>query len=225
MSERRSASAPSGDQMRNAWKSGWKADAETMSAAPRWSLGKSQMHKDPKTGMPDSKIKTKTYLQNTRFTIGGGYRDTWVQVLQRNNRTPGPGHYKKETAMPIDKCSGPDYLRTTNGPVDGKNYRDEFNVNNTKAERAPKYTFRGTPPQGADPAGRFTVREVSMEKVRVNCLKPSYMQVHSGASNSVKVTPGPGHYTQPTTFGAASGGSREHYFPSAPPPKQRAESR
>lgn len=220
MSHERSASAPAGDQLRNGWKKGWKADAETISCAPRWSLGKSQMHKDPATGLPDSRVKTKTYLKNTRFTIGGGYRDTWVQVLQRNNRNPGPGQYKKETSMPIDKCSGTDWLWTTNGQVDAKNYRDEFNVKNTKAERAPNYTFRGTPPQGADPKGRMVLKEVSLDKVRLSCLKPSYMNVHSGASNTVKATPGPGQYTQPTSFGAASGGSREHYFPENPGPPQ-----
>merc|ERR1719453_100780 len=179
-------------------------------------MGRSQMHKDPKTGKPDARVKKKQYLNNTTFTVGGGYRDTWIQVLQRNNTTPGPGHYKKETAMPMDQCSGTDWVWTTNGQVDGKNYRDEFNVNNTRAERAPKYTFRGTPPQGADPKGRFTVKEVSLDKVKINCLKPSYLQVASGASNAVKATPGPGHYTQPTSFGAASGGSRQHYFPQKP---------
>jgi len=239
--------------MHNSWKRGWKADAETMEIGPRWTVGSSALHKD-KDGKPDSKwrkfpeshpSRQKSYLQNTKFTIGGGYRDTWIQVLQRNNTNPGPGHYKKETSMPVGECSGTDWVYTTNGPADGKNYRDEFNVVNTRAERGPRYTFRGTPPQGTttteaarNPAGRFTVREVSVDlmpdkktKMKnwmkapkdggcLNSLKPSFQQVPAGA-NSVKVTPGPGEYEQRTTFGAASGGSRQHYFPERPPTPQK----
>lgn len=188
----RASSAPGGTA---GWRDGWKADAESLECAPRYTMPRGSKHHK-------NKEEKQEYLQNTRFTVGGGYRDTWIQAHVRRNRNPGPGHYKKNTDMPLNKTSGTDWLLTTEGQVDAKNQRDEFNVNNTCKERAPRYTT----------LGRKEVREVSFDRVRLGCLKPSYMNVCSGKSNVVKVTPGPGHYTQPTSFGAASGGSRKHFF-------------
>jgi len=146
-----------------------------------------------------------TYLNNTMYTLGGGYRDTWVQAHVRKNRNPGPGHYKTDSELPSSSTlSGFDWLRTAEGKKDKDNWRDEVNVQNTKKERTPKYTT----------LGRKELREVSLVgKPRLSCLKPSYMNVPIGQkSTDVRETPGPGHYQQQTTFGAASGGHRTHYF-------------
>jgi len=180
-----------------AWKGGWKADAETITCAPRWTAPKCAKHSQ-------TTEKWHTYLQNTKYSLGGGYRDTWVQVAVRKNRNPGPGHYKTDTELPLNKMSGPDYLRTAEGQVDEKNPRDEFNCNNTRKERAPKYsTLR-----------RKELREASLPKLRLSCAKPSYLNTCCGPkSTDMMVTPGPGSYSQLTSFGAASGGHRKHFFP------------
>jgi hypothetical protein len=178
-----------------AWRKGWKADADTLACAPRYTVPKGSKH-------ASNKEQEKTYLRNTKFTVGGGYRDTWVQAHVRRNRNPGPGHYKKNTELPLNKLSGTDYLLSAEGAQDAKNWRDEFNVNNTSKERAPRYTT----------LGRKEAREASFDKLRLSCLQPSYMNACIGKTTNVKATPGPGEYTQHTSFGAASGGSRKHYF-------------
>merc|ERR1719316_1941966 len=83
-----------------------------------------------------------------------------------------------------------------------KNPRDEFNVNNMRKERAPRYTT----------LGRKEPREASFDHVRLSCLQPSYLVNCHGKSTDVRATPGPGEYTQLTSFGAASGPTRKHYF-------------
>merc|ERR1719271_1495305 len=117
-----------------------------MSSAPRWTAPKAGKHKYKTPWSPSTGRRTNpgeeehTYLNNTWYTLGGGYRDTWVQAHVRRNRNPGPGHYKKNTELPLNKLSGTDYLLSAEGAQDAKNWRDEFNVNNTSKERAPRYT-------------------------------------------------------------------------------------
>jgi hypothetical protein len=99
--------------------------------------------------------------------------------------------------------SGYDWLRTAEGKKDSNNWRDEVNADNSKKERPPKYTT----------LGRKEIRECSLPKTRLSCMKPSYLNVPMGMKSSdVKATPGPGHYQQRTQFGAASGGHRTQYF-------------
>lgn len=202
MTMRRTASSPA------AWTNGWKADAETLSVGPRWTSSKGAKH-------AENSEKWHTYLNNTKFSLGGGYRDTWVQAHTRRNLTPGPGHYKTDSEMPCSSTlSGHDWMRTAEGKKEGGNWRDEFNANTTRKERAPKYTT----------LGRKELREVSLpKKPKLDTLKPSWMNTPVGPrSNDVKQTPGPGHYTQNTSFGAASGGHRHHFFPGPPePPKKK----
>jgi hypothetical protein len=171
-----------------AWKKLWKADAETLTCAPRWTAPKCAKH-------TSTQEKWHSYLNNTRYSLGGGYRDTWVQVAVRKNRTPGPGHYETNTELPY--------------PVEKKNSKGdsdyclkaldsgEFNVNNTRKERAPKYTT----------LGRREAREVGLTKTKLSCLKASYLNTPSGSKTTdVMETPGPGTYNAYTSFGAASGG-------------------
>lgn len=223
------------------WNQGWKADAETMASAPRWTQAKSGKHKYKSPWTPSPGRRTNpgeeehTYLNNTMYTLGGGYRDTWVQAHTRKNRNPGPGHYQTDTDMPASKKLSTerdgilkfDWMRTT-----GERH-DEVNVNNTKKERAPKYTTLGRKELrevsliGNEPSTQYAggyqnptdSRRPRMKGVpRLTYMdKPSAMVTPNGVhdpdpAKRVFATPGPGHYTQLTTFGAASGGHRKHYF-------------
>ncbi|KAF4672526.1 hypothetical protein FOL47_000441 [Perkinsus chesapeaki] len=175
---RRSYSTPSSD-----WKAGWHANALTLTSGPRFTVGRGAKH-------ASNKEKPGYHLQNTKYTTGGGYRDTWVQVLTRQNKQPGPGRYR----TPQEFNPG---MNAQNRIGDSK---DVVQTSRNILSSAPDFRF-GTQEQ-----------ETVLRKLRFGALKASYLNTHTGKSTDMKVTPGPGHYTQYTSFGAASGGSRRHYF-------------
>jgi len=163
------------------WKKGWHADGSTMTAAPRWTQGRSSRH-------ASTKESWKGHLENTRYTVGGGFRDTWIQQHTRRNLTPGPGRYRtdREFPQPADRW---------NPNIE----KEEIDTNKTIQERAPEFPFAKTE------------REVSLRaRPKLSCLKASNMITQTGSKTTeVGPSPGPGQYLQFTTFGAASGGERE----------------
>lgn len=188
-----SSSPPLKRARSDGWKEGWKADAETLSSAPRWSMGgKAGVHS------PEKKVYT---TNNVSWPSGGGSRDTWIQAHARKSDTPGPGKYRTDMDLPMQKCKGYDWLWATD-PAES----DTYAIQNTRKERTLKTTFSKS------------ANEVLRKDVRLGPDKPSYMQVRErdGTSSQVMSTPGPGHYVQNTQFGAASGGHRHHYFPQTP---------
>jgi len=297
-----------GERHRSRLQNGYNADAETMPCGPRWTVSRSAFHKNDTESTHD-------YLANTRFKKGGMGRDTWVTVHARKNLNPGPGKYNTDSEMPLNKLEGTDWVWSAKQNVernDGnhevevdekkvvrdkygqwtrstsfKHYKDEFNANTTRKERAPKYTFNRSerevslPPSYGERGGQ--PREASVETTKLDgsaawskncktgrpkltCLKPSYMNVPIGwkrdddhnshslrrrmvqtvdgpkrdltyfsighlkskapfdahatmgdtVCTHVMETPGPGEYQQLTSFGAASGGARRHYFKDEP---------
>jgi hypothetical protein len=234
-----------------AWKAGRVIGGHKVSAFGREQLGGGQFEKDPKDQNKGS--------ATTRFTLGGGYRDSWIQVHCRKNRNPGPGHYRKDTEMPVNGFKPIDGWNTQGSytlpfkerPTAGKNTPqaldvktragsteyclsaagDEFNANNTRKERGPKYTIDSNLEKETSKTWTHVKkdaqgRENSMESIKLSCLKASNLcvPVRKGGggtgfnSREVQVTPGPGHYTQHTSFGAASGGHRIHYLGLHNPP-------
>jgi hypothetical protein len=77
---------------------------------------------------------------------------------------------------------------------------DSLNVNLTVNESSPNFSLSRLP------------KETSLSKTKLSILKPSFLNVPVARSTDLKPTPGPGHYTQYTFFGAASGPSRKPYF-------------
>lgn len=168
------------------------ADGESLASAPRWSMGGKAQYHTPE--------KQEWKTENVKWNTGGRSRDTWVQAHARRSFTPGPGKYRTDQEFPMQKCKGTDWVFATD-PEES----DTFNIKNTRKERTPKWSL-----QKAE-------REANQKmEIRISPLKPSYMQIRTGTSSEVVPTPGPGHYTQPTQFGAASGAHRHHYFPSTP---------
>ncbi|KAF4753139.1 hypothetical protein FOZ62_025062 [Perkinsus olseni] len=165
------------------WKTGWRTDALTLTAGPRFTVGRGAKH-------TSNKVKSNYHLQNTKYTTGGGYRDTWVQVLTRQNKQPGPGRYR----TPQEFDLGMDARRRIGDS------KDMTQISRNILSLAPDFRF-GTQKQ-----------ETVLRKLKLGALKASYLNIHTGKSTDMKVTPGPGQYTQYTSFGAASGGSRRHYF-------------
>jgi hypothetical protein len=131
----------------------------------------------------------------------GGFRDTWVQAIARKSSNPGPGRYRTDMDLPMNKCKGNDYTWATD-PVDS----DTFAIQNSRRDRPFRIGFSKSK------------NETILKDVRLSPEKPSFMQVRQrdGTSSEVMATPGPGHYVQLTQFGAASGGHRHHYFPQTP---------
>jgi len=177
----------------DAWRQGWKSDAESLASAPRWSMGgKAGLH------TPERKVLV---TENVSWGAGGRGRDTWIQAVARASSTPGPGKYRTDLEFPMNKCEGTDWVYATDPEKS-----DTYNIANTRKERGPKYTLSRSRNETLD------------TKLQLSPLKSSALQVRrrDGTSKDVVVTPGPGHYTQPTQFGAASGGHRHHYFPESP---------
>lgn len=175
------------------WKEGWKSDAETLASAPRWSMGgKAGFH------TPEPK---KQQTENISWDTGGRSRDTWVQAHARRSFTPGPGKYRTDQDFPMNKCKGTDWVWKTDAEES-----DTVNIGNTRRERTAKWSLSKSD------------REANQVDVKLSPMKPSYMQVRKkdGTSSECFSTPGPGHYSQPTQFGAASGGHRHHFFPTNP---------
>lgn len=177
----------------DSWKNDWKADAETLSAAPRWSMG-------GKSGLHTPEKVTKV-TANVQWDTGGRSRDTWVQAHARKSFTPGPGKYRTDMDLPMQQMQGTDWVFKTD-----PEQSDTVNIGNSRRERTAKWTF----------IKDATERNPQDKAIKLSPLKPSYMQVRqrNGTSSEVEPTPGPGHYVTPTSFGAASGGHRSHFFPS-----------
>lgn len=118
------------------------------------------------------------------LSSGGGFRSTWFEQHVLKQRNPGPGRYRTDQELVDLKQSG----------------KDSVDVNYTVKESVPKFSV----PKLA--------KETVLAQTKLSILKPSYLNVPVGKSTEVRVTPGPGQYTQYTYFGAASGGSRKKFF-------------
>lgn len=122
-----------------------------------------------------------------RKTMGGAFRKTFFDMMNLDS-TPGPGMYKTEREFPTkDKLGVP--------------MVDEVNTNLTVQEEAADFSFPKT------------ITDRVALQLSCDVAKASSLVTGQRAKPSTQVmfTPGPGHYTQSTQFGAASGGSRKHY--------------
>lgn len=75
------------------YRKGWHADGQTLSAAPRWSIGRG--------GLQPAEVKEIAVGNCTRQKYGGKFRETFFTLKTLQQYTPGPGQYRKDVEFPM----------------------------------------------------------------------------------------------------------------------------
>ena len=98
------------------WKEGWRADGNTRSLGPRWTVGQAGRHQSLTRS-----VVAKS--ENFSLTTGGGFRSTWFQSHVLKQRNPGPGRYRTDCELVLPSAA-----------------KDTLDVNRTVKEAVPKYS-------------------------------------------------------------------------------------
>lgn len=201
------------------WAGGWDG-SPTLAAAPRWTT--------PKSGIGDKLEDKYSDKRNPLWKSGGwscpghgapfpmrrektGFRDTYMDHHQRvYSWVPGPGHFKTSRDFEVQDCAVERDMREKKGMPALKDPRenpDEIDSKLTIHNRHPTHTFA----RSERDCSKHHVKHIR----RMLC--PSHMfSVERTNENPKMITPGPGHYTQWSTFGQSSGPTRRRFFASHP---------
>jgi hypothetical protein len=132
------------------WKKGWATNATTVHQAPRWSV--------TLDGYNTSVVPVvNTSLKNVSFSVGGGFRKTWIQNSLGKYDNPGPGKYRTDTDHPLKK-------------------KDEFDVKKTIVERSPMFSLGKDAKESLLPKIKLSTLKPSYLNVpdtRSNVMKPT----------------------------------------------------
>ena len=137
-----------------------------------------------------------TIRQAPRWSVSpAGKFESIVPVVtnpSKNTTVKVGGGFRKtwiQSSMSKQVNPGPGTYRTdTDLPSDDK---DQYDVRASVHDRSPIVSI------GKE------AKEVILNKVKLSILKPSYLNVPVASSSAMKTTPGPGQYTQYSSFGEA----------------------
>lgn len=218
-----------GEHRKQDWSKNWDA-SPTLQAAPRWTI-------DEKSGRgvvledkyQDRLVQRKgghSYVLPLK-KVPTGHRDTWLDAHQRTYAwVPGPGTFKTSRDFQHHESVVEKHLSEKRG-IKAEN--DEFDSKKTVHSKHEVQPFK----KGAREASCTNVRQVRRMLLPTNMFSvarsadalATYEESSSKGQlcplrkvdphktrNDALVTPGPGHYVQFTSFGAASGPTRSRYF-------------